>query len=153
MAALKLGQVDAFPFIEAPAARQIADGYQVLTELGAVDDTGSLTKSGEQLARIPTDPRLGRMLLAARDYGCVREMLIIASALSIQDPRERPFEAREAAERAHARFADEKSDFLSYLYLWDFFDQALKHKKSNRQLLGLCHAPFSSCINVLGKRM
>lgn len=148
MAALRLGKVDAFPFIEAPAPRQIADGYQVLTELGAVNEAGELTKTGEQLARIPADPRLGRMLLAARDYGCVREMLIIASALSVQDPRERPFEAREAAERAHARFADEKSDFLSYLHLWEFFEQALKHKKSNRQLLGVCHEHFLSYLRM-----
>lgn len=148
MAALRLGKVDAFPFIEAPAPRQIADGYQVLTELGAVNEAGELTKIGEQLARIPADPRLGRMLLAARDYGCVREMLIIASALSVQDPRERPFEAREAAERAHARFADDKSDFLSYLHLWEFFEQALKHKKSNRQLLGVCHEHFLSYLRM-----
>jgi ATP-dependent helicase HrpA len=148
MAALRLGKVDAFPFIEAPSSRQIADGYQALTELGAVDETGLLTKCGEQLAKIPADPRLGRMLLAARDYGCVREMLIIASALSIQDPRERPFEAREASERAHARFADDKSDFLSYLHLWEFFDQALKHKKSNRQLLTLCHEHFLSYMRM-----
>lgn len=148
MAALKLGHVDAFPFLEAPSSRQIADGYQVLTELGAVDEAGALTKTGQELARIPTDPRLGRMLLAARDFGCVREMLIIASALSIQDPRERPFEARDAAERAHSRFADDKSDFLSYLYLWDFFDQALKHKKSNRQLLDLCHEHFLSQLRL-----
>jgi len=148
MAALKLGAVDAFPFLEAPSSRQIADGYQVLTELGAVDDTGALTQIGQELARIPADPRLGRMLLAARDFGCVREMLIISSALSVQDPRERPFEAREAAERAHTRFADDKSDFLSYLHLWDFFDQALKHKKSNRQLLGLCHEHFLSYLRM-----
>ena len=148
MAALKLGRVDAFPFIEAPSSRQIADGYQVLTELGAVDETSGLTRLGEELARIPTDPRLGRMLLAARDFGCVREMLIIASALSIQDPRERPFDARDAAERAQARFTDDKSDFLSFLYLWDFFEDALKHKKSNRQLVGLCHEHFLSYLRM-----
>jgi len=148
MAALRLGQVSAFPFIEPPTPRQIADGYQVLTELGAISEAGELTRTGEQLARIPTDPRLGRMLLAARDYGCVREMLIIASALSIQDPRERPFEAREASERAHARFADDKSDFLSYLHLWEFFDNAVKHKKSNRQLLDLCREHFLSQMRM-----
>ena len=148
MAALRLGRVDAFPFIEPPSSRQIADGYQVLTELGALDDSGALTRTGEELARIPTDPRLGRMLLAARDHGCVREMLVIASALSIQDPRERPFEARDAAERAQQRFIDDKSDFLSFLHLWDFFEDALKHKKSNRQLVNLCHDHFLSYLRM-----
>lgn len=148
MASLGLGAVDRFPFIEAPSSRQIADGYQMLSELGAIDDQGQLTRAGKELARIPTDPRLGRMLLAARDYHCEREMLVIASALSIQDPRERPFDARDAAERAHARFVDDKSDFLSYLHLWDFFDQALKHKKSNRQLINLCHEHFLSYLRM-----
>ncbi|MBV8647191.1 ATP-dependent RNA helicase HrpA [Paludibacterium sp.] len=148
MAALRLGRVDAFPFIEPPSSRQIADGYQVLTELGALTDSGELSQIGEELARIPTDPRLGRMLLAARDFHCVREMLIIASALSIQDPRERPFEARDAAERAQARFVDDKSDFLSFLHLWDFYDDAYKHKKSTRQLINLCHDHFLSWMRM-----
>ncbi|MDE1712598.1 ATP-dependent helicase, partial (plasmid) [Chromobacterium amazonense] len=118
MAALRLGKVDAFPFLEAPSSRLIADGYQVLTELGAVDDKGELTPVGKELARIPVDPKVGRLMLAGRDYHCAREVLIIAAALSIQDPRERPFEARDAAEKAQARFNDEKSDFLSFLHLW-----------------------------------
>ncbi|BEV71457.1 ATP-dependent RNA helicase HrpA [Paludibacterium sp. THUN1379] len=148
MASLRLGRVDAFPFIEAPSSRQIADGYQVLTELGALNDSGELSKVGEELARIPTDPRLGRMLLAARDFHCVREMLIIASALSIQDPRERPFDARDAAERAQQRFVDDKSDFLSFLHLWEFYDEAQKHKKSTRQLINLCHDHFLSWMRM-----
>jgi ATP-dependent helicase HrpA len=148
MAALRLGRIDDFPFLEAPSSRQVADGYQVLTELGALDEAGTLTKTGESLARIPADPRLGRMLLAAEAHGCLREMLIIASALSIQDPRERPFEARDAAERAQQRFVDDKSDFLSFLHLWDFFDEALKHKKSNRQLVNLCHDHFLSYLRM-----
>ncbi|MCL6262423.1 ATP-dependent RNA helicase HrpA [Craterilacuibacter sp. RT1T] len=148
MASLRLGKVDAFPFIEAPSKGLIADGYQVLQELGAVNDKSELTPVGQELARIPVDPKIGRMLLAGRDYGCVREVLIIAAALSIQDPRERPFDAREAAERAQARFADDKSDFLSFLYLWDFFQDALKHKKSNRQLLDVCHSHFLSHLRM-----
>lgn len=148
MASLGLGKVDAFPFLEAPSSRLVADGYQVLQELGAVDERGELTDTGRELARIPVDPKLGRLLLAGRDHGCVREVLIIASALSIQDPRERPFEARDAAARAHQRFADEKSDFLSYLHLWEFFDEALRHKKSNRQLLTLCHEHFLSHLRL-----
>ncbi|QOD84806.1 ATP-dependent RNA helicase HrpA [Chromobacterium haemolyticum] len=148
MAALRLGKVDAFPFLEAPSSRLIADGYQVLTELGAVDDKGELTSVGKELARIPVDPKVGRLLLAGRDFGCVREVLIIAAALSVQDPRERPFEAREAAERAQARFNDEKSDFLSFLHLWDFFSDALKHKKSNRLLINTCHEHFLSHLRL-----
>ncbi|HJV07895.1 MAG TPA: ATP-dependent RNA helicase HrpA [Chromobacteriaceae bacterium] len=148
MAALRLGRVDDFPFIEPPSSRLIADGYQVLTELGAVDDKSELTAIGKELARLPVDPKIGRMLLAGREYQCVREVLIIAAALSIQDPRERPFEARDAAERAQARFNDDKSDFLSYLHLWDFFSDALKHKKSNRQLLNLCHEHFLSYLRL-----
>ncbi|WP_159876200.1 ATP-dependent RNA helicase HrpA [Aquitalea denitrificans] len=148
MAALRLGQVDAFPFLEAPSSRLIADGYQVLTELGAVTDSNELTSVGKELARIPVDPKVGRLLLAGRDFGCMREVLIIASALSIQDPRERPFEAREAAERAQARFNDEKSDFLSYLHLWDFFREAIKHKKSNRLLVNTCHEHFLSYLRL-----
>ncbi|KZE34900.1 ATP-dependent RNA helicase HrpA [Crenobacter luteus] len=148
MAALRLGAVDAFPFIEAPSSRLIADGYQVLLELGAVTERNELTPIGRELARIPVDPKIGRMLLAAREQHCVREMLILASALSIQDPRERPFEAREAAERAQAKFKDEGSDFLSFIALWDFFDDALKHKKSNRQLINVCHEHFLSHIRM-----
>ncbi len=148
MASLRLGRVDAFPFLEAPSGRLIADGYQVLTELGAVNEDGELTPIGQELARIPVDPKIGRMLLAARDFDCVNEMLILASALSVQDPRERPFDAKEAAQRAQARFLDEKSDFLSFLALWDFFDEALKHKKSNRQLLNLCHEHFLSHLRL-----
>src|SRR5574343_1209487 len=148
MAALQLGDVDQFPFIEPPSARLIADGYQVLQELGAVNELKQLTAVGKELARIPVDPKVGRMLLAGRDFACVREVLIIAAGLSIQDPRERPFEAREAADRAHARFNDEKSDFLSYLHLWDFFSAALADKQSNRQLVNTCHQHFLSHLRL-----
>lgn len=148
MAALRLGAVADFPFLEPPSSRLIADGYDMLHELGAVTEQGELTPLGKELARIPVDPKIGRMLLAARDFHCLREMLILVSALSIQDPRERPFDARDAAERAQARFADDKSDFQSYLALWDFFDDALKHKKSNKQLVQLCHDHFLSHLRM-----
>lgn len=148
MQALRLGKVEDFPFLEAPSGRLIADGYQLLHELGAVDEQGQLSKLGQELARLPIDPKIGRILLAGRDESCLAEVLIIASALSIQDPRERPFEAREAADRAQARFADEKSDFVSFLNLWTFFDEALKNKQSNRLLVQQCHTHFLSYLRL-----
>jgi len=134
MKALKIGDVEDFPFLEAPTPRMIADGYQLLAELGAVDAQKELTPVGWQLAKFPIDPRIARMIIAARQENCLREVLIIASALSVQDPRERPFEKSEAADRAHAKFADDKSDFTGYLKLWDYFGESIKHKQSNRKL-------------------
>ncbi|HEX6828355.1 MAG TPA: ATP-dependent RNA helicase HrpA, partial [Burkholderiales bacterium] len=144
MKALRLGEVESFPFLDPPAPRAITDGYQLLAELGAVDEDRALTPVGAQLAKLPIDPRIGRMILAAKDAGCLAEVLIIAAALTLQDPRERPFERQEAADQSHARFQDERSDFLGFLKLWDFFEEALKHKKSNRKLLELCHENFLS---------
>lgn len=148
MAALKLGDVTEFPFIEAPSSRLISDGYLLLQELGAVDAKRQITEIGLQLARLPLDPRVGRMILAAKREGCLNEILIIASVLSIQDPRERPMDKREAADNAHAKFAGEGSDFMSYLKLWDFFDSALKTKKSNKDLLNQCHSNFLSFLRL-----
>jgi len=148
MAALRLGDISLFPFIEAPSSRLIADGYLLLQELGAVDANREITELGKQLARLPLDPRVGRMILAAKQEGVLREILIIASALSIQDPRERPMDKREAADQAHAKFADERSDFLGYLKLWNFYDDALKAKKSNKDLLGKCHQNFLSFLRL-----
>jgi ATP-dependent helicase HrpA len=148
MAALKLGDVTDFPFIEAPSSRLISDGYLLLQELGAVDAKRQITEIGLQLARLPLDPRVGRMILAAKREGCLHEILIIASVLSIQDPRERPMDKREAADNAHAKFAGEGSDFMSYLKLWDFFDNALKTKKSNKDLLIQCHSNFLSFLRL-----
>jgi len=148
MAALKLGDVAEFPFIEAPHSRLIADGYQLLQELGAVDDSRRITEVGGQLAKLPLDPRIGRMVLAARRENCLREILIISSALAIQDPRERPMDKREAADQAHAKFADERSDFMGFLKLWDWYEDALKHKKSNRELLNKCHQNFLSFLRL-----
>ncbi len=105
MAALDLGAVDAFPFLDPPGPRAIADGYQLLQELGAIDAARALTPAGRELARLPLDPRIGRILLAARESGCVAEALVIAAALAVPDPRERPLERQQAADQAHLRFA------------------------------------------------
>jgi ATP-dependent helicase HrpA len=144
MKSLKIGAVEDFRFLDPPLARMIADGYQLLAELGAVDDSNALTKVGWRLTKFPIDPKIARMILAAKDENCLSEVLVIAAALSVQDPRERPFERQEAADRAHQRFQDERSDFLGYLKLWDFFDDSLKHKKSNRKLLAECKDSFLS---------
>ena len=144
MAALKLGDVAAFPFLEAPDARYINDGFQVLLELGAVNERNALTKIGEQMARLPVDPKVSRMLLAAQKHACMAEMLVIVAALSIQDPRERPLEAREAANKAHERFTDKQSDFLAYLNIWDSFQRERERGLSNKQLVQWCHQYFLS---------
>jgi ATP-dependent helicase HrpA len=147
MAALDLSAVDAFPFIERPTARAIADGYQLLEELGAVDRERALTPLGRELAALPVDPRIGRMLLAARG-GPLAEMLVIASALAVPDPRERPLEKRQAADQAHLRFRDERSDFLSLLALWQFFADALERKLSHRKLVEQCRAHYVSYLRL-----
>jgi ATP-dependent RNA helicase HrpA len=115
---LNLGKVEDFPFLDAPNSRAIADGYSLLAELGAVDEENALTDLGRELARLPLDPRVGRMLIAARAEGCLEQMLVIAAALSVQDPRERPLAKQSAADERHAKFADERSDFLALLKLW-----------------------------------
>jgi ATP-dependent helicase HrpA len=123
MAALDLGEVADFPFVDPPDSRNIADGVRLLEELGAFSPGRGrprLTALGRKLARLPADPRLGRMILEAGRNGCAREVLIITAALSIQDPRERPADAREAADAMHARFAEPGSDFLAFLTLWDY---------------------------------
>ncbi|MDR2297338.1 MAG: ATP-dependent RNA helicase HrpA [Comamonas sp.] len=124
MKALGLGDVVHFPFLEAPSGRAIADGYQLLAELGAVDDHGQLLPMGKELSRLPLDPRVGRMILEARERGAVAEVLIIASALSVQDVRDRPMEAQQQADQAHAKFDDEKSEFSGYLRLWKWLMDA-----------------------------
>jgi ATP-dependent helicase HrpA len=148
MASLKLGEIEAFPFIEKPSPRQISDGYGHLHELGAVSEQRQLLPLGVEMAKLPVDPKIARMLLAGRDFHCLREILTIASGLSIQDPRERPYEAREAVDRAQAKFQDERSDFLAYLKLWDFFEDALKHKQSNRKLIQQCHDHYLSYLRL-----
>ncbi|WP_370662309.1 ATP-dependent RNA helicase HrpA [Massilia varians] len=148
MKSLHLTDVETFPFIEPPQGRAIADGYQLLQEVGAVDDTNELTPLGKKLAKLPLDPRVGRMILAAVDNDCLTEMLIVASALSTQDPRDRPIEYQQQADEKHKKFADEKSEFLSYLKIWAWFEDAIAHKKSNRQLQENCRANFLSQLRL-----
>lgn len=150
MKSLHLGAVEDFPFIDPPARRAIADGYQLLNELGAVDDDNELTPMGAELARLPLDPRVGRMILEARERGALQEVLVIASALSLQDVRDRPLDLQAQADQQHAKFDDEKSEFSGYVRLWQWLDEARgghgkEHKLSNRQYEQLLRANF---INV-----
>jgi len=148
MAALRLGEVAEFPFLDPPDRRQIADGIRLLDELGALDDRHRLTPVGRKLARLPVDPRLGRMVLEADRNGCLREVTVIAAALSIQDPRERPADRREAADARHARFADESgSDFLAYLHLWRHL-QEQQRARSSSQFRKLCREEFLNYLRV-----
>jgi len=118
---LRLGEIEDFPFLDPPAPRAVADGYALLAALGAVDDEKNLTAIGEELARLPLDPRVGRMLVAGREEKCLEQVRTIAAALSVQDPRERPADKAAAADERHAQFADERSDFLSCLKLVQLF--------------------------------
>ncbi|GHF88513.1 ATP-dependent helicase HrpA [Amycolatopsis bartoniae] len=146
MTALGLGDIAAFPFVEPPDRRQINDGKQLLQELGALDGE-KLTEVGRQLAQLPVDPRLGRMVLEAAKNGCVREVMIITAGLSIQDPRERPADKQEAAQQQHARFADKTSDFLAYLNLWEYLREQQK-ALSNNQFRRLCRNEFLNYLRV-----
>lgn len=131
MAALNLGEIESFPFLDPPERRSIRDGVQLLQELGAFDRDGKITAIGRRLAQLPVDPRLGRMILAADAEGCVAEILVLAAALSIPDPRERPADREDAARQKHARFADEDSDFVSYLNLWRYLRDQRKELSGN----------------------
>jgi ATP-dependent helicase HrpA len=154
MKTLGLGEVEAFPFLEPPLPRAISDGYQLLAELGAIDDLQRLTTIGHELGRLPLDPRIARMIVAAREQDCMAEMLVLASALSVQDPRDRPIEQRDAADEAHRTFVDERSDFLSDLKLWQWYAAAIgdehdgEAKKSQRQLRDLCRSRFISPLRM-----
>ncbi len=141
--ALGLGPIEKFPFLEPPKPAAIRDGYRTLFELGAIDESNNLTAIGQRLARLPVDPRIGRMILAAAEENCLAEVLIIAAALEIRDPRDRPLEKQEKADAKHAQFADGNSDFLSYLNLWDFY-HGLKQKLSRNQLTRACRENFLS---------
>lgn len=141
--ALRLGGLADFPFLDPPRSEAVSDAYRTLFELGAADYERRLTEVGRQLSRLPVDPRIGRIILAAAKENCLHDVLIIAAALEVQDPRERPPEAREAADDAHARTTDEQSDFLSYLKLWKFYHE-LKSDLSRNQLAKVCRAKFLS---------
>ncbi len=127
MKALGLGEVEAFPFLDPPPRRAIADGYALLGELNAVDDENALTAIGQTLSRLPLDPRVGRMILEARDRESLAEVLIIASALTAQDVRDRPLDAQQAADEKHRKFDDEKSEFMGYLKLWKWIEEGRGH--------------------------
>ena len=144
MKSLGLPEIDIFPFLDPPEPRRVRDGQQLLNELGALDASGGLTPIGRQLARLPVDPRIGRMLIAARDKGCLAEMLVIAAFLSVQDPRDRPLERQEAADQKHRRFADENSDFVTVLNLWRHVDQLNVHRKSQRKFRETLQTDFLS---------
>ncbi|EKF9636295.1 ATP-dependent RNA helicase HrpA [Vibrio cholerae] len=152
MTALGLGDIEAFPFVEAPDKRNIQDGVRLLEELGAINDQikdpkKRLTESGKQLARLPIDPRLARMVLEAPKLGCLKEVMIIASALSIQDPRERPSDKQQSADDKHRRFNHEDSDFLTLVNLWHYIGQQQKALTSN-QFRRQCKLDYLNYLRV-----
>ena len=147
MAALQLGDVADFPFLDPPERRSVNDGVQVLQELGAFDAGGAITDIGRRLAQLPVDPRLGRMILQADTEGCLPEVLVLAAALSVPDPRERPADREEAARQKHSRFADETSDFLSYLNLWGYL-RGQRKELSGSAFRRMCREDFLHYLRV-----
>jgi ATP-dependent helicase HrpA len=147
MKALRLGDVTEFPFIEPPDYRQVRDGYQTLHELGAIDENNELTETGRQLSRLPIDPRIGRMILAAREENVLEDVLVIAAALSVQDPRERPMDMQQAADQAHEKWRDDNSDFLAYLHLWRWYEDRRAHLTTS-QLRKACRTNFLSFVRM-----
>lgn len=152
LGSLHLGAPEDFPFLDPPDPRQVKAGYKLLEELGAVEEgpkicNRALSGLGRRLARLPTDPRIGRMVLAAESWSCLMEVLIIASGLSIQDPRERPYEAQAEADLAHRQFADGSSDFLWFLNLWRYH-QAQARELSQNKLRALCRSHFISYVRM-----
>jgi len=147
MKALGLGDIDGFPFLDPPPKRSVDEGYRVLEEIGALDGEGVLTDIGAKLSRLPVDPRIGRMILAGEQEGSLREVLILASALGVQDPRERPAAAQRQADDAHRRFKDETSDFAGLLKLWHFFQEAHGSRTQN-QVRKLCRDGFLNYLRM-----
>ena len=147
MQQLKLGNIDKFPFVEAPDPRLIKDGYKLLLELGAIDQRHKITPIGSQLARLPIDPKLGRTLIEASVENCLTEALIIISALAIQDPKERPLNKQQAADEAHRKFSDKQSDFMGWLNLWNAYTEE-KKQLSNNQLRKWCKQNFISWLRM-----
>ncbi|MEV0202597.1 ATP-dependent RNA helicase HrpA [Nonomuraea sp. NPDC050691] len=147
MTSIGLGDIEAFPFVEPPDRRQVKDGVNLLHELGAFDEEGHLTPVGRKLATLPVDPRLGRMVLEAEKHGCLREVMVIAAALSIQDPRERPADKQQQADEKHRRFADPESDFLAYLNLWHYLQDKQKELSSSA-FRRLCKAEYLNYLRV-----
>lgn len=147
MLQLRMGDIHKFPFIDAPDHRLISDGFKLLEELHAVNTKNHLTPVGQQLSKLPLDPRLARMLISAQEQSCVRELLIIASALSVQDPRERPVEKQQAADQSHRRFWVDHSDFLGFVNVWDYFETQRQALTQN-QLRKLCKKEFLSYLRL-----
>ncbi|MGC4110714.1 MAG: ATP-dependent RNA helicase HrpA [Nocardioides sp.] len=147
MSSLGLGDVARFPFVEPPDRRQVTSGVQLLEELGALGGDGRLTRIGRRLARLPIDPRLGRMILEAERLGCVRDILVIAAALSLQDPRERPLEFQAQADQLHARFKDPTSDFLSWLNLWRHL-RSQQRELSSSAFRRMCRREYLNYLRV-----
>ncbi|MBC7710836.1 MAG: ATP-dependent RNA helicase HrpA, partial [Rhizobacter sp.] len=147
LSSLGFGRVQEFPFIEPPSNRAIADGIALLQELGALNGEAELTAIGRELSRIPLDPRIGRMLIEAKTRNVLPEVLVIAAALSVPDPRERPFEARDAADRAHTWFKDTKSDFLSLLNVWKFFID-LREEGGHKRQVQACREKFLNWLRL-----
>jgi ATP-dependent helicase HrpA len=147
MAAYRLGAPDKFPFINPPPPNMINDGFRLLEELGAITKSRTLSEMGRQLAKLPIEPRIARMIIAGQQHNCLTETLIIASALSIQDPRERPMDKQQAADEAHSKYKDERSDFLAFLKLWTHFHDRKKHLSQNK-LRKYCREHFLSYIRL-----
>lgn len=148
MKLLGFGDIESFPFVDPPDSRLIKDGYRVLEEIGAVDGLRKVTRIGRHLSRLPVDPRMGRMLLEAAQTHCLNELLVIAAALSVQDPRDRPLEKQQAADEAHAVFRDEQSDFIGFLNLWKWLEEQRRHLTA-RKFRRLCRERFLSWTRVL----
>lgn len=144
---LRLGDIAEFPFIDPPDVRYVNDGFKLLHELGAVDNKRSMTQLGRNLSKLPVDPRIGRMLLAAAKQNCLREVLIIASALSVQDPRERPVEKKQAADERHRAYASEDSDFITLVNLWNMYEEQ-RQELSQNQLRKFCQKQFLSYMRM-----
>ncbi len=144
---LHLGDIERFPFIDPPQKAAIAGGFQLLRELGAIDEHRRLTERGRDMARLPIDPTVSRMILQARDENALAEVLVIASAISVQDPRERPLEEQEAADQMHRRFHDGRSDFIIYLNIWNAYHDEME-KASQNQMRKFCKAHFLSYVRM-----
>ena len=152
MTALGLGEIEAFPFVEAPDKRNIQDGMRLLEELGAIDSKAKepkkrLTKMGRQLARLPIDHRMARMVLEAPKFSALKEIMVIASALSIQDPRERPSDKQQSSDDKHRRFFHEESDFLTLVNLWDYVQKQQKQLSGN-QFRKQCKQDYLNYLRV-----
>ena len=148
MKAFHLGDIDTFPFVQPPTSSAIANGYALLQELGALDERRELTRLGEDLARLPIDPTLGRMLLQSQHEHATRELLIIAAGLSIQDPRERPLDQKDAATAAHRKFTDPQSDFLSLLNIWNAVHDEWDRLRTQGQRRKFCRQHFLSYLRM-----